>query len=47
MVVVSGFLNQCMENVSEICGCKAMIDFVKDDEFMLFATILKGFPSQV
>ena len=40
-VVVSGFLNQWRENISEICGCKTMYDFVKDDEFMLIATILK------
>ena len=42
-VVVSGFLNQWGggENFSEICGCKTMDDFVKDDEFMLIATILK------
>ena len=40
-VVVSGFLNQWRENISEICGCKTMDDFVKDDEFMLIATILK------
>ena len=35
------FLNQWRENISEICGCKTMDDFVKDDEFMLIATILK------
>ena len=40
-VVVSGFLNQWRDNISEICGCKTMNDFVKDDKFVLIATILK------
>ena len=44
-VVVSVFLNQWRDNISEICGCKTMGDFVEDDEFMLIATILKLFPS--
>ena len=40
-VVDSGFLNQREDNISEICGCKTMDDFVKDGEFMLIATIVK------
>ena len=30
-VVVSGFLNQLRDNISQICGCKTMDDFVIDD----------------
>ena len=40
-VVVSGFVNQWRDNISEICGCKTMDDVVKADKFMLIATILK------
>ena len=29
-------------DVSEICGCKTMDDFVKDDEFMLFMIPILG-----
>ena len=44
-IVVDSFLNQWRDKISEICGCKTMDDFVKDDWFVLIASILKGFPS--
>ena len=33
------------QDLTEICGCKTMNDFVKDDKCVLIASILKGFPS--
>ena len=42
-VVVSGFLNHWRDKICEKWGCKNMGYFVKDDYFVLIASIWKGY----